>query len=322
MEVCFLFVLVTGTAGFIGYHTTRRLLINGHKVIGLDNMNEYYDVTLKRSRLALLREHVNFHFVQADLADHGTLDRLFSEYKPTCVCNLAAQAGVRYSLENPFAYQESNLEGFLYILEQCRQYEIQNLVYASSSSVYGSNTKIQFSVEDRTDNPISLYAATKKANELMAHSYHHLFDLNCTGLRFFTVYGPWGRPDMALFKFTKAILEGQPIDVYNHGQMQRDFTYIDDIVDGVVAALERPLGYEVLNLGNSNPVALLDFIACLEDALGLKAKMNFLPMQAGDVPATFADIAKSTELLGYLPKVSIEEGIPRFVRWYREYYGV
>ncbi len=314
--------LVTGSAGFIGFHLSRVLLEADHRVIGIDNLNPYYDVTLKRARLEILNGYDRFQFYKMDLQDIDGLKKVFSSQSPEVICNLAAQAGVRYSLTDPFSYQKSNLEGFLNILELAREFKIKNLVYASSSSVYGNNKKIPFSVADRVDNPISLYAATKKANELMAHAYHHLYGIPCTGLRYFTVYGPWGRPDMALFLFTDAILKGRPIDVYNYGKMRRDFTYISDVVDGTVTAMHRPFDYAIFNLGNSHPVELMDFIGILEKELGKKAEKNMLPLQPGDVPETAADIRESKEKLGYEPKVTVREGIRSFVEWYREYYGV
>jgi UDP-glucuronate 4-epimerase len=315
-------ILVTGAAGFIGFHLSRRLLEKGYRVVGVDNMNEYYDVSLKKSRLEILTPYPEFVFCKEDLEKLSGIKKIFQTHNIDRVCNLAAQAGVRYSLENPFSYQKSNLEGFLNLLELAREYAVENFVYASSSSVYGSNEKTPFSVEDRVDNPVSLYAATKKANELMAHAYHHLFDFPCTGLRYFTVYGPWGRPDMALFLFTDAILHNRPINVYNYGRMRRDFTYIDDIIDGTVAAIEKPHAYEVFNLGNSNTTELLEFIRIIEEELGMEAQKNMMPLQPGDVPATSADIRKSREMLGFNPKTSIREGIHKFLVWYREYYKV
>jgi len=315
-------ILVTGAAGFIGFHLSRGLLEKGYRVIGLDSMNEYYDVSLKDSRLEILKPYPDFVFCKEDIQNLSGLKKIFQTHAIDRVCNLAAQAGVRYSLENPFSYQKSNLEGFLNLLEMAREYQVQNFVYASSSSVYGSNEKTPFSVEDRVDTPVSLYAATKKANELMAHAYHHLFGFPCTGLRFFTVYGPWGRPDMALFLFTDAILNNRPIDVYNYGRMRRDFTYIDDIVDGTISAIEKPHAYEVFNLGNSNTTELLEFIRVIEEELGMEAQKNMMPLQPGDVPATSADIQKSKEMLGFNPKTSIREGIRKFLVWYREYYRI
>jgi UDP-glucuronate 4-epimerase len=331
-------ILVTGAAGFIGFHLSRRLLERGNEVVGVDNMNPYYDVTLKEARLLLLEKNGAFRFIRADIADRKAMAALFEEERFDIVVNLAAQAGVRYSLENPYAYVESNIAGFMNVLEGCRHQHVRHLVFASSSSVYGANTRMPFSVHDNVDHPLSLYAATKKANELMAHTYASLYGLPCTGLRFFTVYGPWGRPDMALFLFTRAILEGRPIDVFNEGQMERDFTYIDDIVEGVARIMERiPVPdaawngaspdpaisfapYRLYNIGNNQPVALMDFIAILEGHLGREAKKNFLPMQAGDVPATFADVDDLMADADFKPATPIEEGIRRFVAWYREYY--
>ena len=332
-------ILVTGAAGFIGFHLSRRLLERGDAVIGLDNLNAYYDVTLKEARLALLEKQGTFRFVRADLADRRAMETVFAEERPEIVVNLAAQAGVRYSLENPHAYVESNLVGFLNVLEGCRHQGVKHLIFASSSSVYGANTRMPFSVHDNVDHPLSLYAATKKAGELMAHSYAALYRLPCTGLRFFTVYGPWGRPDMALFLFTRAILEGRPIDVFNEGRMQRDFTYIDDIVEGLIRIMDRPPApdpawsgarpdpsssfapYHLYNIGNNSPVALMDFITILEGHLGRTAKKNFLPLQAGDVPATFADVDELMADVGFKPATPITEGIRRFVAWYRAYNG-
>ncbi len=338
-------ILVTGAAGFIGFHLSRRLLAEGNEVVGLDNLNAYYDVTLKQSRLKILEgvgkdlESPSFSFVRADLADRKAMEALFAENRFDTVVNLAAQAGVRYSLENPQAYVESNLVGFMNILEGCRHHGVKHLVFASSSSVYGANTRMPFSVHDNVDHPLSLYAATKKANELMAHSYASLYKLPSTGLRFFTVYGPWGRPDMALFLFTRAILEGRPIDVFNGGRMERDFTYIDDIVEGLTRVLLKiPVPnpawrgdapdpsssfapYRLYNIGNNRPVALMEFIETLEEQLGRKAIRNFLPMQAGDVPATSADVDDLMAAVGFRPATPIAEGIRRFVAWYQEYYG-
>ncbi|MEW6246722.1 MAG: NAD-dependent epimerase [Nitrospirota bacterium] len=333
-------ILVTGVAGFIGYHVARRLLERGDRVLGLDNVNPYYDVRLKEARLAHLSPFERFGFVKRDLADRNAMRALFTEHPIRRVVHLAAQAGVRYSLVNPHAYTDSNIEGFMNILEGCRHARVEHLVYASSSSVYGGNMHMPFSVHDNVDHPVSLYAASKKANELMAHCYAHLYKIPCTGLRFFTVYGPWGRPDMALFIFTKAILEGRPIEVFNYGRMQRDFTYIDDIVEGVVRALDRPAQpdpawsgerpdpgtssapYRLYNIGNHQPVDLLRFIEVLEQALGKKAEKKLLPMQPGDVPATYADIDDLTRDVGFKPATPIEVGIPRFVQWYREFYKV
>jgi UDP-glucuronate 4-epimerase len=332
--------LLTGAAGFIGMTTALRLLARGDEVVGLDNLNDYYSVQLKRDRLARLQPFPGFRFVQLDVADREGMAKLFAEHRFDRVIHLAAQAGVRYSLQNPHAYVDSNVVGFLNVLEGCRHGEVPHLVYASSSSVYGGNTAMPFSVGDRVDHPVSMYAATKKANELMAHTYSHLFRVPTTGLRFFTVYGPWGRPDMALFLFTKAILEGQPINVFNHGRMQRDFTYVDDIVEGVVRVADRvatadpdydPASpdpstsnapYRVFNIGNHNPVPLLDFIAAIENALGRKAEMNMMPLQDGDVPATYADVQALQAWTGFTPATPITSGIERFVAWYRSYYGV
>ncbi|HBF43522.1 MAG TPA: protein CapI [Desulfobacteraceae bacterium] len=315
-------VLVTGAAGFIGFHLSKRLLATGSRVVGVDNLNRYYDVKLKMGRLDILRSYGDFHFYKEDIHNLEALKDIFSKRQPDCVCNLAAQAGVRYSLTDPFAYQKSNLEGFLNLLEAAREYGVENFVYASSSSVYGKNEKVPFSVDDRVDRPVSLYAATKKANELIAHAYSHLYHIPCTGLRYFTVYGPWGRPDMALFLFTDAILKKRPINVYNYGRMKRDFTYIDDIIDGTIAALKRPVPYEIFNLGNSNCVPLLEFIRIVEDELGQEAEKKMMPMQPGDVAETMADVEKSKKLLGFNPKTPLREGIKNFVAWYREYYKV
>ena len=313
--------LVTGAAGFIGFHLSQALLDMGTPVVGVDNLNDYYDVALKKARLDQLERRSGFTFYRDDIENLPGLKKIFLNHPIRKICHLAAQAGVRYSLENPFSYQKSNLEGFLNLLEMARHGGVDNFVFASSSSVYGANTKIPFSVDDRVDTPVSLYGATKRANELMAYSYSHLFQIPCTGLRFFTVYGPWGRPDMALFLFTDAILHDRPIDIYNHGRMKRDFTYIDDIIEGTMAALKRPSTFELFNLGNSDPVELLDFIAAIEEGLGKKAKRNMMPIQPGDVPATAADIEKSKELLGFNPKTHIKEGIKNFLSWYRDYYG-
>lgn len=333
-------ILVTGAAGFIGYHVCQFLLDRGETVIGLDNLNAYYDVKLKLSRLVALQRQPQFEFHRIDLADRSAMETFFQSQSFDRVIHLAAQAGVRYSLQNPHVYVDSNLTGFLHVLEGCRYRGIQHLVFASSSSVYGSNQKVPFSIQDNVDHPISLYAATKKANELMAHTYSHLYGIPTTGLRFFTVYGPWGRPDMALFRFTQAILSGSPIEVYNQGQMKRDFTYIDDIVDGVVRVLDRPplpgfpqqdwmsdpsqrtAPYQIYNIGNHQPVNLLDFIAVLEATLGMKANKQFLPMQPGDVLETYADIAALRRDTGFEPTTSIEVGVPKFVDWYRTYYGI
>jgi UDP-glucuronate 4-epimerase len=313
--------LVTGAAGFIGFHVSRALLERGDRVLGLDNLNDYYDVSLKEARLRLLQDNEHFTFYKEDLANREALTQIFGKNRIQVVCNMAAQAGVRYSLVNPFAYQSSNLEGFLNIIHLSQEHQVENFVYASSSSVYGNNKKVPFSVQDRVDNPISLYAATKKANELVAHTYSHLYSLPCSGLRLFTVYGPWGRPDMALFIFTKAITENQPIEVYNFGKMRRDFTYIDDIVQGVLASMDRPVSYAIYNLGNSRAVDLLYFIECIEKELGKKAEKKMLPMQPGDVVETYADISESERDLGFQPTTRIEEGIASFISWYRSFYG-
>jgi len=333
-------ILVTGAAGFIGYHLSSRLLKDGHAVVGVDNVNNYYDIRLKEERLKRLQENPQFSFERVDIAEHEALSRVFGEKNIRRVVNLAAQAGVRYSLQNPYAYTRANIDGFISVLECCRHAKVEHLVYASSSSVYGSHTKVPFSTHDNVDHPISLYAATKKANELMAHSYAHLFRIPCTGLRFFTVYGPWGRPDMALFSFTKAILAGQSIDVFNNGKMQRDFTYVDDIVEGISRLLDKPPApdenwspsapdpatsfapYKVYNIGNNQPVELLHFIEVLEKALGRKAEKRLLPMQDGDVPATYADVDDLMRDVGFRPATPIKEGIRRFVEWYRAYYKV
>ena len=331
-------ILVTGAAGFIGMTTSLRLLARGDEVVGLDNLNDYYEVSLKENRLARLTPHANFHFVKLDVADRAGMEGLFAAEKFDRVIHLAAQAGVRYSLQNPHAYVDSNVVGFTNILEGCRHNRVQHLVYASSSSVYGGNTRMPFSEHDSVDHPISLYAATKKANELMAHTYSHLYGLPTTGLRFFTVYGPWGRPDMALFLFTRAILEGRPIDVFNHGNMQRDFTYVDDIVEGVIRVVDKTAAvnpeydpifadpatsnspYRVFNIGNNNPVQLLDFIGAIEDALGMKAEKRLLPLQDGDVPATYANTDLLNDWVGFVPGTSVREGVGRFIAWYRDYY--
>ena len=332
-------VLVTGAAGFIGFHLAKRLIGNGEMVIGLDNVNDYYDVSLKHARLSRLEGHDNFRFIKGDICDRQIISRLFADEQFDCVVNLAAQAGVRYSLKNPYAYIDSNIVGFMNILEGCRHNGVRHLVYASSSSVYGANTKMPFSVHHNVDHPVSLYAATKKANELMAHTYSSLYGLPTTGLRFFTVYGPWGRPDMALFLFTRAILAGESIDVFNYGKMQRDFTYIDDIVEGVVRVTDTiPAAdhgwsgsapdpgasyapYRIYNIGNNNPVELLYFIETLERCLGKKAEKNLLPIQAGDVPSTYADVDDLMRDVGFRPATPIEDGIRSFVSWYRDYYG-
>ena len=317
-------VLVTGAAGFIGMHLAERLVAEGHEVVGLDNFNDYYSVALKEARHARLEALEGYQGHRVDICDAAALERVFAAGKFDVVCNLAAQAGVRYSLTNPGAYVKSNLEGFVNILECCRHHQVPRLVYASSSSVYGGNVKIPFSEEDRVDNPVSLYAATKKSNELMAHTYSHLFGLQTVGLRFFTVYGPWGRPDMALWLFTEAMLAGRPIQVFNHGKMRRDFTYVDDIVSGVVSSLFAPNldRCEVLNIGNHRSEELLHLIEVLAGALGVEPKMTMLPMQPGDVPATCADIERIRAKLGFEPTTTIETGVPRFVQWYRAYHWI
>ncbi|MCC6441403.1 MAG: NAD-dependent epimerase [Rhodanobacteraceae bacterium] len=333
-------VLVTGAAGFIGSALSARLLARGDQVLGFDNLNDYYDPTLKQARLARLSPQPGFSFVKASLEDRAALESAFSAFKPQRVVNLAAQAGVRYSLENPHAYIDSNIVGFTNILEACRHGGVEHLVYASSSSVYGANRKLPFSVQDPVDHPVSLYAATKKANELMAHTYSHLFALPTTGLRFFTVYGPWGRPDMALFLFTRKILAGEPIEVFNHGKHTRDFTYVDDIVEGVMRTLDRVPGpdpqfnalkpnaasssapYRVYNIGNHQPVELSRYIEVIEDCLGRKAEKILLPLQPGDVPDTCADVEELARDTGYAPATSVEQGVARFVDWYRDYYRV
>ena len=330
-------ILVTGAAGFIGMHVCERLLARGDQVVGIDNLNDYYDVSLKKARLARLTPHPAFRFVKIDIADRDGIAALFSAERPQRVINLAAQAGVRYSLTNPHAYIDSNIVGFTNILEGCRHNGCEHLVYASSSIVYGGNEKLPFSEHDNVDHPVSLYAATKKANELMAHTYSHLYALPTTGLRFFTVYGPWGRPDMALFLFAEAMLDDRPIDVFNHGKMQRDFTYIDDIVEGVLAVLDRVpqhdttfdklqpdpwsswAPYRVFNIGNHQPVELMAYIEALELALGKTAQKNFLPLQPGDVPATHADTAELQRITGFAPGTPVREGVSRFVAWYRDY---
>lgn len=332
--------LVSGAAGFIGYHTARALLEEGHEVIGFDNLNDYYDVSLKEARLAQIADNPRFTFLKLDLKDRQGMEALFADHKPQRVIHLAAQAGVRYSIENPHAYVESNVVGMLHVLEGCRHHDVEHLVFASSSSVYGANTKLPFAVSDNVDHPVSLYAATKKADELMAHTYAHLYGLPVTGLRFFTVYGPWGRPDMALFKFTQRMLAGEPIDIFNNGKHARDFTYIDDVVEGVIRTAElvpqgnpnweaeSPTGpatsrapYRIYNIGNSKPVELMDMIAALEKAIGQTAEKRFLPMQPGDVLATFADVEDLKTDVGFRPDTPIETGIQKFVEWYREFYA-
>ena len=339
MEIDVKNVLVTGTAGFIGFHLTRRLLSNGVHVTGIDDLNPYYDVKLKEDRLQILQAEPNFSFYKSNIAERERLVDIFDAQHFDVVVNLAAQAGVRYSLQNPYAYVDANLVGFVNLLECCRHHKTPHLVFASSSSVYGANTHMPFSVHDNVDHPVSLYAATKKSNELLAHSYSHLYGLGCTGLRFFTVYGPWGRPDMALFLFTKAIYDGQPIQVFNHGRMKRDFTYIDDIVEGVVRVMGRPpqpnpswdanrpdpgtsyTAYKIYNIGNNQPVELTDFIAAIEAAVGKTARKEMREMQAGDVPATYADIDDLVRDVGFRPDTPLEIGIRRFVEWFRDYYN-
>jgi UDP-glucuronate 4-epimerase len=331
-------VLLTGAAGFIGMHTALRLLARGDTVIGVDNLNDYYDVRLKQARLALLTSSPNFSFHQNSIEDRDAMPGLFAQAKPQRVVHLAAQAGVRYSIDHPHAYIDANIQGFLNVLEGCRHQGVEHLAYASSSSVYGGNTSLPFTEHQNLDHPVSLYAATKKANELMAHTYSHLFGVPTTGLRFFTVYGPWGRPDMALFLFAKAMLEGQPIDVYNQGRMVRDFTYIDDIVEGIVRVLDKPATpdssfdpahpdpatsnapYRVFNIGNSQPTPLMDYISALEEALGVEARKNFLPIQPGDVPATSADTSQLEAWVGFKPSTPVREGVRRFAEWYRQHY--
>jgi len=332
-------ILVTGAAGFIGYFLSLRLLEAGEQVYGIDSLNSYYDVALKQGRLAQLQNFEKFTFEKMDLSDRSAIATLFAQNEFSCVVNLAAQAGVRYSLENPLAYADSNLLGFINILEGCRHSGVGHLVFASSSSVYGKNKKVPFATEDQVDHPVSLYAATKKANELMAHSYSHLYDLPTTGLRFFTVYGPWGRPDMAYFKFVDAIAQNRPIDVYNHGQMKRDFTYVDDVVEGIIRVMKKPqtkvtpaeaeaqgrettAPYKIYNIGNHSPVTLMDFIATIEQALGKTARKNMMPMQPGDVPATYADVQSLMDDVGFKPKTPLSVGIQKFVDWYKDYYAI
>ena len=331
-------VVLTGAAGFIGMHTSIKLLERGDTVIGIDNINDYYDVALKKARLERLEKFDNFIFVKADVENKAAIEQVFSDYSPDHVIHLAAQAGVRYSLENPHAYISANIEGFLNILESCRYNDVKHLTYASSSSVYGGNTKLPFSEHDNVDHPVSLYAATKKSNELMAHTYSHLFNLPTTGLRFFTVYGPWGRPDMALFLFTKAIIAGEPINVFNHGRMMRDFTYIDDIVEGVIRVNDKPASpclnfqsvspdpsssnapYRVFNIGNSSPVKLMAYIDAIEAALGLEAQKKFLPLQMGDVPSTCSDTSELHNWVDFKPNTDINDGVLNFVNWYKGFY--
>ena len=333
-------ILITGTAGFIGYHTAKRLLNEGHEILGIDNLNDYYSRQLKKDRLNNLITHVDYIHKEINISDSNQLFKIFKEFKPEKVIHLAAQAGVLYSIENPIAYVESNLVGFTNILEACRYENTEHLIYSSTSSVYGLNSSMPFSTSQNTDHPLSFYAATKKSNEVMAHTYSHLFSLPTTGLRFFTVYGPWGRPDMALFKFTKAIIENSEINVYNHGKHKRDFTYVDDIVDGVFKVLSNaPKGnvnfdakspdpssssspWNLYNIGSNNPIDLMDYISCIEKYLGKKAKIKMLPLQKGDVPETFADISPLKDDYEFTPKVSVDEGVNRFINWYKEYYKV
>ena len=333
-------ILVTGSAGFIGSELTLKLLARGDTVVGIDNHNDYYDPAIKEARIDRFIDHLNYTHIRADLTDHQAIEEIFTNYKPEGVVNLAAQAGVRYSIENPMAYINSNIVGFAHILEGCRHNDVEHLVYASTSSVYGANTSMPFSVHQNVDHPLSVYSASKKSNELMAHTYSHLYGLPTTGLRFFTVYGPWGRPDMALFLFTKAILSNKKIQVFNHGKHRRDFTYIDDIVEGIIRTLEAPATcnlkwnsdqpdpgssnapWRVYNIGNNKPIELMDYIAALEKALGKKAEKEFLPLQAGDVPETYANVDDLVEQFDYKPTTSVEEGINRFVSWYRDYFKV
>ena len=314
-------VIVTGSAGFIGFHLCKKLLDRGDEVYGIDNLNDYYDINLKKARIDNLSNHKNFHFEKLDISNKKSINNLFKKIQPKKVINLAAQAGVRYSISNPYVYMDSNLVGFLNILEACRHNEVEGFIYASSSSVYGKNSKIPSSVKDRVDQPISLYSATKRANELIAFSYSHLYGLNTTGLRYFTVYGPWGRPDMAMYIFTKKILSNEQISVFNNGKMKRDFTFIDDIIDGTCAALDKNLSSEIFNLGNNKSEKLMDIIHIIENCLNKKAKIEFLPMQPGDVAQSFADINDSHSQLNYYPKISINDGIPKFIDWYKKYHN-
>jgi len=326
-------ILLTGAAGFIGFHLTTKLSACGFEIVGIDNLNDYYDTNLKEARLVQCKKLDNVNFIRIDLKDKVKIDQLFAEQKFDYVINLAAQAGVRYSIENPYAYIDSNIVGFINVLEACRNHPVKHLLYASSSSVYGGNKKIPFSTDDQVDYPVSLYAATKKSNELMAHTYSHLYDIPTTGLRFFTVYGPWGRPDMAYFSFTKSIVEGKPIKVFNHGKMERDFTYIDDIVDGIVKLIDKApvrdekkeetsAPYVVHNIGNNSPVKLEEFISTIEDKLGKKAEKIYMDMQPGDVLRTYADVSALEEAIGFKPSTSLSDGIGKFVDWYKEYYKV
>jgi UDP-glucuronate 4-epimerase len=315
-------ILVTGSAGFIGFHLSKTLLENGYNVIGLDNLNNYYSQQLKKDRNKILKKYKSFSFYHNDLCDFPELISIFKKRDIDIVCHLAAQAGVRYSIENPFAYQKSNLEGFINVLEIVRKNKINKLIFASSSSVYGLNKKIPYSIVDDISRPVSFYGATKVANEVIAYSYHHLYKIPMCGLRFFTVYGPWGRPDMAYFKFTKKIFDGEKIDIYNYGDMKRDFTFIDDIVDGIISCIKKQWSFDIFNLGNNSPVDLLRFIEILEKKIGIKANKHMLPMQPGDMYETYADISKSEKVLGFHPKTNIEEGLSRFVDWYKIYYDL
>tara|TARA_B100001750_G_C15504828_1_gene599668 strand:- start:1404 stop:2357 length:954 start_codon:yes stop_codon:yes gene_type:complete len=314
-------ILVTGVAGFIGYHLTKSLLDDEFEILGIDNINAYYDQKIKNSRVALLKKYKNFTFAKIDIENRDALSRQFKSFNPQKVVNLAAQPGVRYSIINPYAYMSSNLVGFLNLIELCRNNNVLGFIYASSSSVYSGNTKIPYSVTDRVDRPLALYGATKRANELIAHSYSHLYALNTTGLRYFTVYGPWYRPDMAIYLFTKNIINGKPIDVYNNGNMERDFTFIDDIVNGTRLAIEKNYNYEIFNLGNNKSENLMDIISIIEQEISIKANINFLPLQSGDPIKTCADISYSKKMLGFQPKIKIEVGIPRFLSWYKEYHN-
>ena len=315
-------ILITGAAGFIGYHLCKSLLEDGYEVLGIDNLNDYYDTNLKQARLEQLKQFKSFLFNKVDIADRESLTKSFQSFDPQTIVNLAAQVGVRYSIENPYNYMKSNLVGFLNIIELCRNNKVKSFIYASSSSVYGGNKKMPYSVDDRVNQPISLYGATKRANELIAYSYSHLYDLCTTGLRYFTVYGPWYRPDMAMFIFTEKIMAGKPIPVFNNGNMKRDFTYIDDVISGTRSAIEKNYKCEIFNLGNSKSESLMDLIGIIETNLGEKAQIEYLPMQLGDVKESLADIKKSTEKLGYKPIVTINKGIPQFTKWYKEYYSV
>jgi UDP-glucuronate 4-epimerase len=313
---------VTGVAGFIGFHVAKALLQRGDRVIGIDNLNPYYEISLKEARLKQILSHSSFTFYREDISDLQAVHEIFSHHHIERICHLAAQAGVRYSIQNPFIYEQSNVKGFLNLLEMAREFPVTNFVFASSSSVYGINKKLPFSIGDTVDTPISLYAATKRANELMAYTYSNLYGIPLTGLRYFTVYGPWGRPDMALFLFTKAILDARPLDIYNFGNMKRDFTYISDIVDGTISSLDNPFHYELFNLGNSRNVELMELVSVIEEELGKEAKKNYLPIQPGDVPETCADIEKTREMLGFNPKTPLKRGVRKFITWYKDYYNV